>query len=66
MLGGTFGIQEIIVIAVLAVVLLFGPAQIPKAMKSLGEGIWEWRRVKAETDEIMDEVKSTADAANGG
>ena len=55
MFGGTFGMQEIALIAVL-VLLLFGAKQIPQYMRGIGEGIRELRKGAAEITEGIEEA----------
>lgn len=49
LLFGTFGIQEIIVIA-LVVLLLFGGKKIPELMKGLGKGVRSFKEGMKEID----------------
>ncbi len=47
---GMFGVQEIIVIAII-VVLLFGGRKIPELMKGLGKGMKEFKKATADDDD---------------
>lgn len=57
LLFGTFGWQEILLIA-LIVLLLFGGKKIPELMKGLGKGV---RSFKEGVKEITDEVEKGDD-----
>ncbi|MBQ5690443.1 MAG: twin-arginine translocase TatA/TatE family subunit [Alistipes sp.] len=57
LLFGTFGWQEILLIA-LIVLLLFGGKKIPELMKGLGKGV---RSFKEGVKEITDEVEKSDD-----
>ena len=57
LLFGTFGWQEILLIA-LIVFLLFGGKKIPELMKGLGKGV---RSFKEGVKEITDEVEKSDD-----
>lgn len=57
LLLGTFGWQEILLIA-LIVLLLFGGKKIPELMKGLGKGV---RSFKEGVKEITDEVEKDDD-----
>lgn len=57
LLFGTFGWQEILLIA-LIVLLLFGGKKIPELMKGLGKGV---RSFKEGVKEITDEVENSDD-----
>ncbi len=50
------GNQEILFILVI-VLLLFGSSQIPKLIKSIGEGIKEFKKAKKESEEEEKEEK---------
>lgn len=55
----TFGIiggQELWIILVI-VVLLFGASKIPQLMRSLGQGVREFRKVSREMEDSLDEMK---------
>ncbi|NPB03011.1 MAG: twin-arginine translocase TatA/TatE family subunit [Thermotogae bacterium] len=51
------GLPEIIIILVV-IMLLFGPSQLPKLARGLGEAMKEFRRASSE---ITDEVKKASD-----
>jgi sec-independent protein translocase protein TatA len=58
---GSLGLPEIIVI-VLVVLLLFGARRIPEVMRSLGQGLREFKRAtSAATDEIKRAVEEPGD-----
>lgn len=57
LLLGTFGWQEILLIA-LIVLLLFGGKKIPELMKGLGKGV---RSFKEGIKEVTDEVEKSDD-----
>lgn len=57
LLFGTFGWQEILLIA-LIVLLLFGGKKIPELMKGLGKGV---RSFKEGVKEVTDEVEKSDD-----
>ncbi|MBR2026240.1 MAG: twin-arginine translocase TatA/TatE family subunit [Alistipes sp.] len=57
LLFGTFGWQEILLIA-LIVLLLFGGKKIPELMKGLGKGV---RSFKEGIKEVTDEVEKSDD-----
>ncbi len=50
---GPFGVQEMIVIVILALVL-FGPKKLPELAKMLGKGLTEFRRAKNELKNTLD------------
>jgi sec-independent protein translocase protein TatA len=56
LLFGTFGLQEILLIA-LVVLLFFGGKKIPELMKGLGKGVRSFKEGMKEVDPT-DEVKS--------
>ena len=56
LLFGTFGLQEILIIA-LVVLLFFGGKKIPELMKGLGKGVRSFKEGMKEVDPT-DEVKS--------
>ena len=56
LLFGTFGLQEILLIA-LVVLLFFGGKKIPELMKGLGKGVRSFKEGMKEGDPT-DEVKS--------
>ena len=56
LLFGTFGLQEILIIA-LVVLLFFGGKKIPELMKGLGKGVRSFKDGMKEVDPT-DEVKS--------
>jgi len=56
LLFGTFGLQEILIIA-LIVLLFFGGKKIPELMKGLGKGVRSFKDGMKEVDPT-DEVKS--------
>lgn len=60
LLFGTFGWQEILLIA-LIVLLLFGGKKIPELMKGLGKGV---RSFKEGIKEVTDEVEKSDDPAD--
>jgi sec-independent protein translocase protein TatA len=51
---GNLGITEILLIGVV-LLLLFGPSQLPKLGRSLGEGIREFKKAGKEITEAMKE-----------
>ena len=53
---GPFGMQEILLVAGIAI-LIFGPKQLPKLGKSLGESIRAFRDVGKQITEAKDEVE---------
>lgn len=58
---GALGLPEIIVI-VLIVLLLFGARRIPEVMRSLGQGLKEFKKAtSAATDEIKKAVEEPDD-----
>ena len=59
-LFGTFGLPEIIVIA-LVVLLLFGGKKIPELMRGMGKGV---RSFKEGMNEISDEIKKPVEKDN--
>lgn len=61
MLGG-LGMTELLVIAGI-VALIFGPRQIPKMGKALGETIREFRGVKKELEKFHDDDSDGGDKA---
>lgn len=50
---GTFGVQEMMVIFILAL-LLFGPKKLPELARMLGKGLSEFRRAKNELKNTFD------------
>lgn len=56
LLFGTFGLQEILIIA-LVVLLFFGGKKIPELMKGLGKGVRSFKEGMKEVDPT-DEMKS--------
>ena len=58
LLFGTFGLQEILIIA-LIVLLFFGGKKIPELMKGLGKGVRSFKEGMKEVDPT-EEVKSEA------
>lgn len=56
LLFGTFGLQEILIIA-LVVLLFFGGKKIPELMKGIGKGVRSFKDGMKEVDPT-DEVKS--------
>ncbi len=59
LLFGTFGLQEILIIA-LVVLLFFGGKKIPELMKGLGKGVRSFKDGMKEvdpTDETKDDVE---------
>ena len=56
LLFGTFGLQEILIVAVV-VLLFFGGKKIPELMKGLGKGVRSFKDGMKEVDPT-DEVKS--------
>ena len=56
LLFGTFGLQEILIIA-LIVLLFFGGKKIPELMKGLGKGVRSFKEGMKEVDPT-DEMKS--------
>jgi sec-independent protein translocase protein TatA len=56
LLFGTFGLQEILIVA-LVVLLFFGGKKIPELMKGLGKGVRSFKDGMKEVDPT-DEVKS--------
>lgn len=59
-----FGIREMVVIGIVFVVLFWGPAQLPKFGRSLGDTIKEikgigkaWRETKTEVDGVAKDVE---------
>ena len=58
LLFGTFGLQEILIIA-LIVLLFFGGKKIPELMKGLGKGVRSFKEGMTEVDPT-EEVKSDA------
>jgi len=56
LLFGTFGLQEILIIA-LVVLLFFGGKKIPELMKGLGKGVRSFKEGMKEVDPT-DETKS--------
>lgn len=56
LLFGTFGLQEILIIA-LVVLLFFGGKKIPELMKGLGKGVRSFKEGMKEVDPT-DEIKS--------
>lgn len=58
MLGG-LGMSELLVIGAIAL-LIFGPRQLPKMGKALGETIKEFRGVGKQLADIHDEVDNSA------
>ena len=56
LLFGTFGLQEILIIA-LVVLLFFGGKKIPELMKGLGKGVRSFKEGMKEVDST-DEIKS--------
>jgi len=58
LLFGTFGLQEILIIA-LIVLLFFGGKKIPELMKGLGKGVRSFKDGMKEVDPT-DETKSEA------
>ena len=57
------GVQELLIILVL-VLIFFGAEKIPKLAKSLGRGIFEFRRAQQEVKkELLDEQESSFTAA---
>ena len=60
LLFGTFGLQEILIIA-LVVLLFFGGKKIPELMKGLGKGVRSFKEGMKEvdpTDEAKEETKA--------
>lgn len=57
---GGIGLQELMVIGVI-VMLIFGPRQLPKLGKALGETIKEFRSVRKELNEVTDELEGEVD-----
>lgn len=55
------GAQEIMVIAGVAL-LIFGPRQLPKLARSAGESLREFRNVKKELSDGLDDVDDVAHA----
>ncbi|HID72365.1 TPA: twin-arginine translocase TatA/TatE family subunit [Candidatus Micrarchaeota archaeon] len=60
MLG--LGPTELIIILVLAL-LIFGPRQLPKVAKSVGESVRSFKKVKESTDSIKDNLKKELEEA---
>ena len=56
LLFGTFGLQEILIIA-LVVLLFFGGKKVPELMKGLGKGVRSFKEGMKEVDPT-DEMKS--------
>ncbi len=56
MMGIPGGPELFIVLAAVGLVL-FGPKQLPKIARSVGEAIREWKTVRREIDEDVNEVK---------
>ncbi|MBO4452239.1 MAG: twin-arginine translocase TatA/TatE family subunit [Bacteroidaceae bacterium] len=56
LLFGTFGLQEILIIA-LVVLLFFGGKKIPELMKGLGKGVRSFKEGMKEVDPT-DEIKN--------
>lgn len=54
---GSFGIQEMLVVAVVAL-LVFGPERLPELARSAGKAL---RRFRDETSRSVDELKRAAD-----
>ena len=52
---GSFGLAEIGIIAAIAM-LLFGPSQLPKLGRSIGETIKEFRKVGKQIEEGHDDA----------
>lgn len=62
LLFGSFGWQEILIIAFI-VLLLFGGKKIPELMKGLGKGV---RSFKEGMKDVENEVKGTDDDSKSG
>jgi sec-independent protein translocase protein TatA len=62
LLFGSFGWQEILIIAFI-VLLLFGGKKIPELMKGLGKGV---RSFKEGMKDVENEVKGTDDDSKNG
>jgi len=56
------GPTELIIILVLAL-LIFGPRQLPKVAKSVGESVRSFKKVKESTDSIKDDLKKELEEA---
>ena len=54
---GMIGIQELLVIAGIAL-LIFGPKQLPKLGRAAGEASKEFLSIKKSLDETKDEIES--------
>jgi sec-independent protein translocase protein TatA len=50
------GPTELIMIIVVALVI-FGPSQLPKVGKSVGEAVKSFRHVREQTNDVQDKVK---------
>jgi TatA/E family protein of Tat protein translocase len=58
---GMPGIYEILIIAAVAGVLLFGPSQLPKMARSLGSVIPSFKKGLKEVDDEIRDFKRTID-----
>jgi len=63
LLFGTFGMQEIIIIA-LVVLLFFGGRKIPELMKGLGKGVRSFKEGMKEVD--LDDKKDASSPDDSG
>ena len=55
---GMIGIQELLIIAIVAV-FFFGPRQLPKLGKAVGETIKEFRGISKQLTDEADEIDAT-------
>lgn len=56
------GPTELVIILVLAIVI-FGPSQLPKMAKSLGESVRSFRKVKDTTGNLQNDLKKELEEA---
>jgi sec-independent protein translocase protein TatA len=53
---GSLGVTELAIIGIIALII-FGPRQLPRLSRAVGETIAEWRKVKREFSDVGEDVR---------